>query len=218
LLAPDTLRLVEGYVLVRTLGPVPVKGLAEPLEVCELMGAAMTRTRLQAAAARGLTRFVGRETEIEVLRGTLERAGAGHGQVVALLGEPGVGKSRLTWEFTHSHRTQGWLVLEAGSVSYGKATAWLPVADLLRRYCDIDATDDPRRRREKLTGKVLALDAALAPILPALLELLDVPANDPQWAALDPPQRRQRTLEAVKRLLLRESREQPLLLVFEDLH
>ena len=104
-------------------GPVPVKGLREPVEVYELIGAGAARSRLQAAAARGLTRFVGRDAELEQLRRALERAGGGHGQVVALVGEPGVGKSRLVWEFTHSHRTQGWLVLESGSVSYGKATA-----------------------------------------------------------------------------------------------
>src|SRR5205085_10982209 len=134
LLAPDTLRLAEGYVQVKALGPVPIKGLAEPVEVYELLGAGTARSRLQAAAARGLTKFVGRDAELETLRRTLEQAGAGHGQIVALVGEPGVGKSRLVWEFSHSHRTQGWLVLEGGSVSYGKATSCLPVIDLLKSY------------------------------------------------------------------------------------
>src|SRR5262249_29720020 len=218
LIAPDTLRLVEGYVQVRSLGPILVKGLGEPIEAYEVLGTGASRTRFQAAAARGFTRFVGRETEIEVLRQTLERAGQGHGQIVALVGEPGVGKSRLTWEFTHSHRAQGWLVLESGSVSYGKATSWLPVSDLLRTYCHVEAADDPRRIRQKVLGKVLDLDRALEPTLPALLDLLDVPVDDPDWDALDPPHRRQRALEACKRLLLRESQDQPLLLVFEDLH
>src|SRR5581483_8762898 len=172
LLAPDTLQLVEGYVQVNDLGPVPVKGLAEPVPVYELIGAGLTRTRLQAAAARGLTRFVGREAELETLRRTLDRVAAGHGQIVALVGEPGVGKSRLTWEFTHSHRVQGWLVLESGSVSYGKATSYLPVIDLLKTYCGVEVRDEPRRIREKLTGKVLALDESLHPTLPALLALL----------------------------------------------
>ena len=108
LLAPETLRLVEGYVEVKALGPMPVRGLDEAIEVYELVGVGTARSRLQAAAARGLTKFVGRDAELETLRRTLEQAGAGHGQVVALVGEPGVGKSRLVWEFTHSHRAQGW--------------------------------------------------------------------------------------------------------------
>src|SRR5215475_13629704 len=132
-LTAETLRLVEGLVQVQSLGPVPVKGLAEPVEVFELVGASPIRRRLQAAVARGLTRFVGRDTELEALRHTLEQAGAGHGQVVAMVGEPGVGKSRLAYEFIHSHRTRGWLVLESASVSYGKATAYFPVIDLLKR-------------------------------------------------------------------------------------
>jgi class 3 adenylate cyclase/tetratricopeptide (TPR) repeat protein len=218
LLAPATLRLVEGYVEVKALGPVPVKGLDAPIEIYEVLGTGLARSRLQAAVARGLTRFVGREAELHVLRDTLERAGGGHGQVVALIGEPGVGKSRLTREFTHSHRVQGWLTLEAGSVSYGQATSYLPVIDLLQTYCGIDAQDDHRRMRQKVLGKVLDLDRALEPTLPALLALLDVPVGDAEWEGLDPPQRRQRTQDACKRLLLRESQEQPLLLVFEDLH
>src|SRR5204863_8803933 len=176
------------------------KGLGEPVEVYELTGAGQARSRMQVASARGLTKFVGRETELDVLRQTLERAAQGHGQIVALVGEPGVGKSRLTWEFTHSHRAQGWLMVESGSVSYGKATSWLPVSDLLRTYCHVEAAYDPRRIRQKVLGKVLDLDRALEPALPALLGLLDVPADDPAWDALDPSQRRQRTLDAVKRL------------------
>jgi class 3 adenylate cyclase/tetratricopeptide (TPR) repeat protein len=218
LVAPDTLRLVEGYVQVRGLGRTAVKGLSEPVDVYELLGAGPVRSRLQALAARGLSKFVGRNAELETLRQTLAQAGAGHGQIVALVGEPGVGKSRLVWEFTHSHRAQGWLVLESGSVSYGKATSWLPVIDLLKSYCGIEAADDQRRIREKVTGKVLTLDPALQAALPALLALLDVPVEDAAWENLDSAQRRQRTLDAVKRLLLRESQEQPLLLVFEDLH
>src|SRR5262249_36555435 len=152
------------------------------------------------------------------LRRTLGQAGTGHGQVVALIGEPGVGKSRLVWEFSHSHRTQGWLILESGSVSYGKATGYLAVIELLQADFRIEARADARTMRERVTGKLLTLDRGLEPTLPALLALLDVPVEDPAWEALDPPQRRQRTLEACKRLLLRESQERPLLLIFEDLH
>ena len=218
LLTGETLRLVEGYVEVNPLGPVPVKGLQEPIAVYELRRAGPLRSRLHAAAARGLTRFVGREGELEQLRQALGRASGGHGQVVAMVGEPGVGKSRLVWEVTHSHRVHGWLVLQAGSVSYGKATSYLPVIDLLKRYFAIEDRDGPRAVREKLTGKLVTLDRAQEGSLPALLSLLDVPPDDPQWETLDPPQRRRRTLDAVKRLLLRESQVQPLLVVFEDLH
>ncbi|HWO93106.1 MAG TPA: AAA family ATPase [Methylomirabilota bacterium] len=218
LLTPETLALAEGFVQVASRGPVPVKGLAAPIEIFELTGVSPVRSRLQAAASRGLTRFVGRDAEIEVLRQSLERAGEGHGQLVAVVGEPGVGKSRLVWEFTHSHRSRGWLVLEAASVSYGKATSYLPVIDLLKSYFKVQDRDDLREIREKVTGKLLTLDRALEPTRPALLALLDVPVGDASWQTLDPAQRRQRMLDAVRRLLLREAREQPLLLIFEDLH
>ena len=218
LIASETLNLAEGYVVVKPLGERPVKGLDAPIEVFEVVGAGTVRSRLQAAAARGLTRFVGRDVELEQLRQALERARAGHGQVVAVVGEPGVGKSRLFWEFTHSHRIDGWLLVESSSVSYGKATAFLPLIDLLRAYFLIEARDEARKIREKVTGKLLSLDRALEPSLPALLWLLDVPVEEPQWQRLDPPQCRQQTLEGIKRLILRESQVQPLLLVFEDLH
>jgi tetratricopeptide (TPR) repeat protein len=173
---------------------------------------------LQASAARGLTRFVGRQQELLALQQALEQAGAGHGQVVALVGEAGVGKSRLTYEFVHSHHTQGWQVLESASVSYGKATPYSPVIALLKRYGHIEDHDDTRTIRAKVTGQVLTLDPALQDTLPALLSLLDVLPEDSPFLTLDPPQRRQRTLDALKRVFLRESQEKPLLLVFEDLH
>ena len=217
-ITPAVLGLAEGYVQVKPLGPVAVKGLSAPLEVYEVLGAGPVRTRLQAAAARGLTRFVGRDTELEAVRQAFERARTGRGQVVALVGEPGVGKSRLVYECTRSHRTQGWRILESRSVSYGKATGYLPVIALLKAYGQIDDRDDPRSVRAKVTGQVLTLDEALQDTIPALLALLEALPADSPFRSLDPPQRRQRTLEALKRLLLRESQEQPLLVVFEDLH
>jgi len=215
-LTAGTLGLVEGLVRVNALGPVPVKGLPAPVEVFELVGASGIRRRLQAAAVRGLTRFVGRQHELDALHQA--QAGAGHGQVVALVGEAGVGKSRLAYEVVHTHPTQGWLVLESASVSYGKATPYFPVIDLLKRYCHLEEQDDPRTVRAKVTGQVLTLDEALQDTLPALLSLLEVLPEDSPFRTLDPPQRRQRTLQGLKRVLLRESQVQPLLLVFEDLH
>ncbi|MGH2367588.1 MAG: ATP-binding protein, partial [Chloroflexota bacterium] len=218
LMAPETRRLVEGYLELKPLGSIPVKGLAEPVEVSEVTGAGPARTRLQAAARRGLTRFVGRDAELELLRRAQQLAGAGHGQLVAVVGDPGAGKSRVYWEFTRSPQIQGWLTLEAGTVvSYGKATTFLPMIGLLRTYFQIE--DDARKIREKVTGKLLSLDPALTSDLSALLWLLHLPVgDDPQWDRLDPPQRRQKTLDAVKRLLIRESQVQPLVVLVEDLH
>jgi class 3 adenylate cyclase/tetratricopeptide (TPR) repeat protein len=218
LLTQATLSLTEGYVQVTPLGPVPVKGMAAPVDVFELVGASGIRRRLQATAARGLTRFVGRDTELAALVQALARAEAGHGQVVALVGEAGVGKSRLVYEFVHAHYLQGWRVLESASVSYSKATPYFPVIDLLKRYSHVDDSDDPRTMRAKLTGQILTLDETLHDTLPALLALLDALPADSPFAQLDPPQRRQRTRDALKRVLLRESQAQPLLLVCEDLH
>ena len=218
LITTETLRLAEGYIRATPLGPVPIKGLDAPVEVFELVGASGIRRRLQATAARGLTRFVGRDTEFAALVQALEQAGAGHGQVVAVVGEAGVGKSRLAYEFLHSHHIQGWRVLESASVSYGKATPYFPVLDLLRRYAHVDERDDARTIRAKMTGQLLTLDEALQDAIPPLLALLDALPDDSPFLALDPPQRRQRTLAALKRVLLRESQVQPVLVVFEDLH
>jgi tetratricopeptide (TPR) repeat protein len=168
--------------------------------------------------ARGLTRFVGRNSEIEALTQALMRAATGHGQVVSIVGEAGVGKSRLVYEFVHSHRTQGWRILEAASVSYGKATPYFPVVDLLKRYVHVEDGDEPRTVRAKVTGALLTLDEALQEDVPALLALLEALPADHAFLQLDPPRRRQRTLAALRRVLLRESQVQPLLLVFEDLH
>jgi class 3 adenylate cyclase/tetratricopeptide (TPR) repeat protein len=218
LVTPSTFDLVEGFVAVKAIGPVPVKGLVDPVEVYEVTGAGPARTRLQATARRGLTRFVGRDAELDQLRRAQQFAASGRGQVAAIVGEAGVGKSRLVHEFVHSHRLQGWLILAAASVSYGKATSYLPVVDLLRGYFKIHDRDDLREIREKVTGKLFALDRALESTLPAFLALLDVPVDDATWPLLGAGERRQRTLDAVKRLLLREAREQPVLVIFEDLH
>jgi len=217
-LTPETLRLAEGYIEVGPLGPVPVKGFAEPIEVFELLAAGVARTRLQAAAARGLTRFIGRESELQILNRALDCAGGDCGQIIAAIGEPGVGKSRLIHEFTRSHRAHRRLILESSAVPYGKTTAWLPVIDLLKSYFRIEVRDDDRRIREKVTGKILTLDETLKTAVPAFLSLFDIVVEEPEWLALDAVQRRRRTLEAIKALFLRESEVQPLIVIIEDLH
>jgi class 3 adenylate cyclase/tetratricopeptide (TPR) repeat protein len=218
LLTAATLRLVEGLVQVTPLGPVPVKGVADPVEVFELVGASTLRGRFQGRVGGGLRRFVGRETALAALGQALERAGAGHGQVVAVVGEAGVGKSRLVYECVHAHDLQGWRVLESAAVSYGKAMPYFPIIDLLRRYTHTEERDDAQTIRGKVTAQVLTLDDTLQETIPALVSLLDALPEDSPFHTLDPPQRRQRTLDACKRLLLRESQEQPLLLICEDMH
>ncbi|PYO34178.1 MAG: hypothetical protein DMD86_09060 [Candidatus Rokuibacteriota bacterium] len=218
LVAPDTLALAEGFVRVTSLGPLSVKGLSALVEVYELIGVSAIRSRLQAAATRGLSRFVGRHTELAILHQALEKAQASHGQVVAVIGEPGVGKSRLVSEFAYSFREDGTLVLEAAAVPYGQAMAYLPLIGLLRAYFQLNDLDDAVTIRTKISGRLTGLDESLVPALPAFLSLLDVPLDDRDWQRLDPLQRRQRLLEACTRLLRRESQVQPLILLFEDLH
>ena len=218
LIPADALRLAEGYVEVKSLGRFTIKGLAHPIEVCEVIGAGMARTRFQVSAARGLTRFVGRDAEIDELHRTLKQARNGQGQILAVVGEAGMGKSRLFHEFIHSPSTEGCLVLQCGSVSYGKARSYLPIIDLLKVYFRIEDRDDRFTIREKVTARLLTVGEALHSALPAFLALLDVPLEDASWQALDPAQRRHRTLSAVQGLLLWESRVQPLLIAVENLH
>jgi class 3 adenylate cyclase len=154
------------------------------LNAGEVVGAGPVQTRLQAAVARGLTRFVGRDIELDTLHKALARAGPGPGQVVALVGEAGVGKSRLVYACVHSHRTAGWRVLESASVSYGKATPYFPVIELLKRYCHVEEHDDTRTIRAKVTGQMLTLDERFQNTIPALLALLEALPDDSPFLRL----------------------------------
>ncbi|HXG04806.1 MAG TPA: AAA family ATPase [Candidatus Binatia bacterium] len=217
LLTGQTYRLVHGFVRVRALGQVPIKGLPEPVEVFELRGAAGPRRRFEVLAARGLAPFVGRQAELTALVEALQAARGGRGRMVAVVGEPGVGKSRLVFEFVHSPRLEGWLTLSSSAVSYGAANAFLPIADLLRQYFHLADQDDDRTIREKVTAKVLALDRSLETALPAVLTLLGAGSDDGPWQGLEPVDRRHRMFEALEGLLVRESQRQPVCLVLEDL-
>src|SRR6266851_2630979 len=210
-------RLVEGYFLLKPLGPARIKGTSEPVNVYEVTGIGPLRTRLQRAAGRGLTKFVGREREMEALKHAAEQAKSGHGQIVAAMAEPGVGKSRLYFEFEATSQS-GWMVLETFSVSHGKASAYLPVIDLLRNYFRIASEDDERTRREKVAGKITILDRSLEDTLPYLFALLGIVDGDDPLAQMDGQIKKRRTLEAIKRIALRESLNQPLMVIFEDLH
>jgi class 3 adenylate cyclase/predicted ATPase len=212
-----TYKLAEGYFEFRALGEARVKGVSEPVRIYEVLGIGPLRTRLQIAARRGLVQFVGRQSELEQLRRAFEQARTGHGQIVGVMGEPGVGKSRLFHEFKFIAQS-GCLVLETFSVSHSKAYPYLPLIDLLKNYFQIASQDDERRRREKITGRVLTLDRNLEDTLPYLFPLLSVAEPTSPLAQMDPQIRKRRTFEALKRLLVRESLNQPLILIFEDLH
>jgi predicted ATPase/class 3 adenylate cyclase len=210
-------KLVEGYFTLKALGPARIKGVSEPVNIYEVTGLGPLRTRLQRAAGRGLTKFVGRQREIDALKQAAGQAKAGHGQLAAVVGEAGVGKSRLFYEFKAITQS-GCMVLETFSVSHGKASAYLPVIELLHGYFRIASEDDARSRREKVIGKVLGLDRSLEDTLPYLFALLGLVEGDDPLARQEAQLRRRRTLEAIKRLVLRESVNQPLLMICEDLH
>ncbi|HTN73012.1 MAG TPA: AAA family ATPase [Methylomirabilota bacterium] len=239
LMTASTLRQVEGFVQIKSIGAVQVKGVSRPIEAFEVFAATTARTRVQAAAVGGLTPLVGRRTEIEVFNKLVEQAEAGRGQVLALVGEPGMGKSRLVHEFTRHQLRPGWLVLEGASVSYGKATPYFPLIEMLRHYFQIADGEVSENIRDQVVMHILDLDNRLKDAIPPILSLLGVlpdetlnAADGDNWGnqlqdlseminrfnSMDPQQRRRHTLEAVKRVVIRESQRQPLLTVFEDLH
>jgi class 3 adenylate cyclase/tetratricopeptide (TPR) repeat protein len=212
-----TRKLCEGFFTFKALGPTQVKGVSEPINVFEATGIGPLRTRLQAAARRGLSRFVGRGAELDQMKRALASAKSGRGQVVAVVAEPGLGKSRLFYEFQALGQSES-LLLETFSAAHAKGSAYLPLLELLRNYFQISVDDDMRRRREKIAGKVLMLDRSLEDTLPYIFALLEVAEDQDPLAQMNPDTKRRRTLDAIKRLLLRESVNQPLILVFEDLH
>jgi class 3 adenylate cyclase len=152
-LTAATHRLAAGLVQVRSLGPIAIKGLTDPVEAMELVGPGADRTRLETSARRGLTPLVGRDTELAVLHQIVGRADRSEGQVAALVGEAGIGKSRLAWELTRSPRLSDWLRLTGRSQSYSTGTPYLPVVEILRGYFQLQASDDVAAIRSKVTER-----------------------------------------------------------------
>ncbi|HZS82232.1 MAG TPA: AAA family ATPase [Stellaceae bacterium] len=218
LCSSETIRLAGGLVAANTNGHTVIKGLLSPVEVFELVGARAAQSRVHAAAAQGLTPFLGREREHEALRLCLHRAAAGHGQVAALVGEAGIGKSRLVWEFVRSPATGGWLMLEAGGVSYGRDIPYLPIITLLKTCFELGDQDDAAAIGRKVGDKLRALGAAAEHASSAILALLGIEVDDPAWRAMDPLRRRETIGKAVVQLLCRLSQRSPLIVVVEDLH
>lgn len=209
-------RLVEGYFTFKAMGYIPVKGVDAPMNLFEVLGPGTMQTRMQVAVSRGLVRFVGRQTELEQLSLALQRARAGQGQLVSVVGEPGVGKSRLFYEFK-SGCGRDCRVLETFSVSHGKAFAYLPLIELLKQYFEIREQDNARQRAARVTARIRALDSRLEEGLPYLFHLLGLEEPDGPLQQMDPKLGRRRTFAALRQLLLAESAVQPLVLIFEDL-
>jgi class 3 adenylate cyclase/tetratricopeptide (TPR) repeat protein len=210
--------LVSGYFRLRDLGPFTVKGVRDPLRVYELEGLGSLRTKLEVSRARGFSRFVGREKETAALEAALTRAAAGDGQVLGVVAEAGVGKSRLCYEFAGRCRARGLAVDEAHGVAHGKAIPFLPVIEYLRAYFGITERDADQRAREKIAGKLLLLDPQFADSLPLLFDFLGV--SDPERPAprTDPEVRQRLLFAAMKRLVHARSRREPVVTVLEDLH
>jgi class 3 adenylate cyclase/tetratricopeptide (TPR) repeat protein len=217
LITAATRRLAERAIEADPQGPIPVRGLREPVEVWELRRAAPSTSGL--AAVAGLRApILGRAAPLATVETLRARAGEGHGQVVTLVGEPGVGKSRLILEVMRAAVEDGWRTLDGACVSYGTPTPYLPVRTLLVSYFQVEDEDDARRIREKVAARLLALDTTLATAVSPILALGNVANEDAGWAALEPSERRQRIFRAVRELLLKESERAPLVLVVENLH
>ncbi|HKZ04801.1 MAG TPA: adenylate/guanylate cyclase domain-containing protein [Methylomirabilota bacterium] len=213
----DTVALAAGRVATRALGPVPVKGLHAPVEMHEVTGAATAQSRAQMLAARGLTPFVGREAELERLLAIVESAEQGPGRIVSVVGEAGVGKSRLAAEVARRARERGDLVLEAAALSYGRAVGHRPGIEIQRRFFRIEPGDDPAAVRAKLAVGVRDLDPALEDVIPALEWFHGVSLPGSPFLALDAGARRVRAMELLVRLIEGIARRQPFVMILEDL-
>jgi adenylate cyclase len=215
-LSEATAKAVGGYVTLRDLGPTSIKGATEPVRVFELEGLSTQRTRLEVARARGLTRFVGRAAEMDVLEAALARARAGNGQVIGVVAEAGTGKSRLCFEFAEHCRAAGMRVIEGRCAPYGRNVPLLPILQVFRHYYGITEQDSDQSAREKLAGHLLLRDDGYREVLPVLFEFFGVPDPDRPVPHLD-PEVKQRQLFGVLRKLVQRGAEDTVAFI-EDLH
>jgi class 3 adenylate cyclase len=218
MVSSHTYKIVSDFFEFQALGEVRVKGKAKALEAYELEGVSEVETRIDAAVAKGLTKFVGRRNSIAALREALEKALSGAGQVVALVGEAGVGKSRLLFEMRDQLPKNEWTYFEGRCLHFGGSMAYLPILGILRSYFGIKEGDRERIIKQKMTEKISQLDEALEEILAPLQELLSLRADDEAYLKLDPKQKREKIFESIRNLLLRESQNRPVIVVVEDLH
>jgi hypothetical protein len=199
-------RLAQGYLALRDLGPHQVKGSSRPVPVFELVGLGTARGHIDVARRRGLTRFVGREAELRELDDALTRAQAGDGQVVGVIADPGLGKSRLVSEFVQDLHRRGIEVHEAHCQAHARMLPLVPVLEMLRSYFGITEDLGPAVARARVEARVLEADARLAGELPLIFEFLAIPDPQRPLGATDPEARRRRLLELIRRLVRAPSR------------
>ena len=217
-LSQHTQKSVDVFFMLRALGPVQVKGVRDPVGVFVLEGVGRLRTRLDTARARGLSRFVGRDDEIEVLESALQRALEGAGRVAAVVGEPGVGKSRICAEFVERCRARGLMVYEAHCPAHGKTIPYLPLLELLRNLFGITEQDGPREARQKIAGELALLDDGFAADRDLVLDFLGVADPKTPTLQLEPVVRQRRLFTFLRRLIQRRTEAEPLVLLIDDLH
>ncbi|HTS93688.1 MAG TPA: adenylate/guanylate cyclase domain-containing protein [Stellaceae bacterium] len=213
-----TLRLVEGLVQAKSLGKQSVKGMTRQVAIYELTGIASPPSSTRPEGRRALTPFVNRKTEFEILHQSLTEAAAGRGQVVAIVGDAGLGKSRLITEFINSPRATAWRVLRATSCSYDSLTSYLPFVRIFQRLFSIEPNDPEDSVRAKVRDQLTELNADFDRIYPAFCDLLGAQPENDSWQLLDPQMRRQHLVAAIPSLLLSMCRVQPLIVIVEDLH
>jgi predicted ATPase/energy-coupling factor transporter ATP-binding protein EcfA2 len=218
LVARETFKLARDFFEFESLGKVELKGKQKPLEAYKLLKAGEVETRIGAAVAKGLTRFVGRKNSMAALREALEEAKAGSGQVVGIVGEAGVGKSRILLEFKKLLPHNEYAYLQGRCLHFGGSMSYLPFLDILRSYFDIKEGDPEFIIKKKMADKIAALDEKLENALPPFMELLALKVDDEDFSKLEPQQKREKTFEAIRNLLIRISQERPLVLAVEDLH
>ena len=218
LVSKDTQRLAKHFFTFKALGSLAVKGKGQPVETYELLGIGAVDTRLDAAAARGLTKFVGRERELESLSRALDKVEAGTGQVIGLVGEAGVGKSRLLFELRTTLLDRPHIFLAGHCLHFGGSMAYLPVLDVLKSYFSITEHIKETTIKRQILDRIRKLDERLTYILPPIHELLSLSVDDESYLKLEPRQRRERTFEALRDLFIRLSEQEPVILVIEDLH
>ncbi len=213
----NTYRLTEGYFDFKPLGPLRLKGRSSPVKAYQLGGFGRAKTRFGVSVVRGLTPFVGRKKELDHLLDCFELVKKGQGQVVGIVGEAGVGKSRLFRQMVEMLPREDYLYMEGECLHYGETVAYLPILGILRSYFGIEESDVAPVAKRYLRDRIARLDQKLESVLPPLCELLSLEVEDPQYTSLPPQQKREKTFEAIRSLLLRESRNRPLIIAIEDL-